>query len=639
MSSFLPHKPHYDKIWEEFQNQAQILGETTILPGASDLQNDASWTLDQLSHTFSDVMKELRSVKLPHDSGVQLDQPFYTPYGKPSMTLDPDVGLAEAHQLVQEAWKRRHIFRSTRLESTLKSILRSYTVEKKRLGLVSEKSFQFTPFPAKLRKGSEAGDLVRNYKQMGVTDLLDIQARAARDYYTSIYLFLYLRGFSVKNLTVSASAMCLTTCIDYVGALDDPCMGGKEAYMTAMLDSLKVKGAKWASGVDEVITTCAFLSRKMELVDQYEKDPTLSISPSHPTPLEYMENRWWDGALPIYFKLPLLYQDDHGVPITDKYAPIGTSQCHEIKKAIETIIRYNELADVHNDIFAEEPFNEVHLAGRYGGLPAVIDYADVCASTVDEVAACNCGAGDASHDYGTDMAIGSVAWFSIVPHYRVVTHLAETHEMTDPFYAALTKKARHGAFITGKIADTGKQAALHHENWVPTHKMTSLSPYTSGECKHCAVIGDWVVNRCLYRDDRPSKSGRLRKFVTSEVHLQSSVVMEGFWGQVVTLIAGNEFPKEIVTRCRDVVDAVWETLRAAQGGASPDEMAKCVVNNHMAIDQTIIATHSVERGHVLRRAMVGALSTMVDRTDVAVYQRMMDSSFCLSGVEVNRVEE
>lgn len=163
-----------------------------------------------------------------------------------------------------------------------------------------------------------------------------------------------------------------------------------------------------SSNSDRLFELEHFLNRSRNESGKMKVSPT-----ENPTPFEFLESRWWEAAMPIFFKLAIALNNGVGVPIDEGWNPVGTRICTSIRKAIDIIIRYNEIIDVLHDAHSNEPMNEVHVAMRYGGLTAVKEYAAAC---VDEVATCQCSAGDASHEYAADIAIGSSAWYGHVPH-------------------------------------------------------------------------------------------------------------------------------------------------------------------------------------------------------------------------------
>ncbi|OXA42173.1 hypothetical protein Fcan01_23272 [Folsomia candida] len=438
------------------------------------------------------------------------------------------------------------------------------------------------------------------------------------------------------TLSVCTSALCMTTCTDYVDAPDDPKMGGREAYAKAVVDSIKIGGSKFAPFMDELVTTSAMIAHKTEILDQclagkMETAPPLGRSI---TPFEYFESRWWEAAMTVFFKMPLLLDGGaDGVPCDENWIPLGTRVCPCIRKAVDVIIRYDELVDIFHDLHSDEPMNEIHVAARYGGIEAVRDYAWASAGSVDEVATCNCIAGETSHEWGADIAIGSSAWYAVVPHYRAFTQLAETRHLTSEKYAALAAKANHAGFITSYIADTGNSGMFHTNEWVSLTKLISLDPHVSGECQHCQVIGDWIVHRCLYRDDKKGKVEALRRFIAKTVHLKSDTNMDGFFGNILKIVAADGFPRSVVDHCVTAVDEVWKTLCGAAANMETKVVSTQVVVNHVRVDKALVETYEHDRGYILRRGICGTLSVMMDRMSVSPYPRLMDAAIIYSSRE------
>lgn len=80
------------------------------------------------------------------------------------------------------------------------------------------------------------------------------------------------------------------------------------------------------------------------------------------TPFEYFESRWWEAAMTVFFKMPLLLDGGgNGVPCDENWIPLGTRLCPSIRKAVDVIIRYDELVDIFHDIHSNEPMNEIHV--------------------------------------------------------------------------------------------------------------------------------------------------------------------------------------------------------------------------------------------------------------------------------------
>lgn len=59
---------------------------------------------------------------------------------------------------------------------------------------------------------------------------------------------------------------------------------------------------------------------------------------------------------------------------------------------------------------------------------------------------------------------------------------------------------------------------------------------------------------------------------------------------------------------------------------SPTVVATKVIENQVGLDKAYIESHNYSEGHSLRRGIGGALSLMFDRTDVAIYPRILDAA-------------
>ncbi|OXA54074.1 hypothetical protein Fcan01_11223 [Folsomia candida] len=193
-------------------------------------------------------------------------------------------------------------------------------------------------------------------------------------------------------------------------------------------------------------------------------------------------------------------------------------------------------------------------------------------------------------------------------------------------------KANHAGFITSNIADTGNSGMFHTIEWDSLTTLKSLDPYVSGmgECQHCPEIGNWIVHRCLYRDDKKGKAEALRRFIAKRVHLRGEKNMGGFFGEVLKIVAGDQFPGSLVDHCVTVVDEVWKTLCGAAANEEIKVVSTQVVLNHVRVDKALVETYDHDRGYILRRGICGTLSVMMGRMSVSPYPRLMDAAIIYS---------
>jgi hypothetical protein len=233
-----------------------------------------------------------------------------------------------------------------------------------------------------------------------------------------------------------------------------------------------------------------------------------------------------------------------------------------------------------------------------------------------------------AHDYATDLAIGSNQYFGIVPRYRVISQLAELAHVTKEEYRKLLKDSNHAAFITSEFAVVKEDIGLlHKENWAPVYVIEKLD--TRGpDCQHCKYITNWIVNRCLYRDELDERVEKIRKFVKTRIHNNPSNKMDKMWGELFAIIVqGKGIPKEFEEQGTLCIEEIWKLLRAAADQTmTAEELITPVVDLQTILDKVIIDTHQVFYGYILRRGLIGLGSLIFDRTDAAAYERILKAA-------------
>jgi len=644
--SYSSFKEVIDRVWKRVEERKEkaVNGGKKITT-SKDPTEDSPWSFGALCDYMAQGVSELNTnlSNLKDWTTVAEIEAYYIPYGPvpPSGEWNTE-GTLEATNVIKliQAGHRQSLFKNTRVDNTVRHIARDFLAEKQgKIFSTDVRAFRFVPYPFKIEKGSEITPLAKKYVEMGVTSKKEIRARAMRDYFCSAYLWQFLKGFTLKNLSISAAITSFAIFADFMGAADGPDYGGIETYANVIADGLNFIGNKnYVIATDHVVFTSSFMRYKIQTIEQvlaggfqfniFENKPS-------PTPFDFFEARWWDACLAPWFKIPIvLANGTSGVPVDSEWSPIGTKNCCAIRKAVDMTIRGNEILDVSSDEMTGELFNEVTVAARYGGLPAVINYAEACASVIDDVAGCPCG--DLSHDWATDNAAGISAWAIFCVRYNALTQLNEIAHLTTSKFSTLLAESNHGAFITSRIAVLENYGMLHDNNWAPMYKVIYAEPYTCGNCEHCEVLGKWLVNRCLYRDDREGKGVAIRNLVKTQIHLSSSREMTGFWEAVVRIAAGDTEPADILELCINLIKRIWKTLRnTIEKQLDLDELRAQVVNINVAVDMALAKTHKIPNGHTIRRAIIGALSAMVDRTDIAVYQRLLGGMITYSQDQVN----
>lgn len=259
MSTFSSYKPIFDSIMQGMEDPCPLVRGVAVPPN-SELEKDSSWSLSRVSEGFAEVERESRAVKLHPDTVFAFGpDPPYIPYGAAHIARNPG-DMAAAGALLQTAFARKDYFVGTRVNENLRRIMQDFVTE-------NPGKFKFYAYPLLLPKSSEGREVAEYYGKCGIaTDRADFNARAVRDYYFSIYSWTMIRNFSLVSLSVTAGMMCLTTGADYVGAVDDPGTGGKEAYIAGAIDAMKMTGSRMPALLNEVITVTGFIYHKTDLL-------------------------------------------------------------------------------------------------------------------------------------------------------------------------------------------------------------------------------------------------------------------------------------------------------------------------------------------------------------------------------------
>lgn len=637
---YASYAPVFDKIWNSIAEKKAI-GSTSRDPPKT-LQ-DCSWTIGTLCQDLEEGFRLRKSlVQSKSNAAVTQEEEPYISYGKVSpMNNHPNSKKAE--QLLNSLYKEKYrgVFANTRIETNMKNVIRDYALEKKTGTLFSIKSFQFKSFNFQLKKGTEVKEVYREYCKMGVVTAEEFYARAIRDFYNAVFMLQFIKGFDPNILSICSSIHCLTSCIDYVGAPDGCKSGGRKAYEAAITDGLTLCGGDcYAKSVNDVILVASYMKYKDDTLYSYCKNLD-ELQPqrdgySVPSPFEYLETRWWDGTGPSYFTMPFVFSNKSAIPVDDDGVPVGARHCPAIRAGVDATFRYNDIIDVIHDVEFGEPFNEVHIASRYGGFAAIFGYADAVAATVENVANCDCSVGDKIHDWATDQANGAACFYVLVPRYRAFTQLAETRKLTSSIFEELMKTSNHGAFLTTRIAkidDSKNRGVLHDENWMPIYTVVTIQRHVEGQdCQHCEEICKWVVGRCIYRKARATYKNTIKQFIRSSVHENSCPDMTTFFGDLIRILGNSQFSENIVEACADSVDTIWKTLTwAGSDSCHLADLAAKIVENHILINKVILKTHQVPRAHPLRRVTLGAISLMMDRTHLGIYPRILDAAIINAG--------
>ncbi|XP_044715036.1 uncharacterized protein HRG_11304 [Hirsutella rhossiliensis] len=151
----------------------------------------------------------------------------------------------------------------------------------------------------------------------------------------------------------------MTTAIDYVGAGDDPIGGGHDAYMAAASEGVACLAGKAATqALRDMVIADSFMVAKDEMTeaarDISNTDEFIRLGGGGVTPIEFLRARWWDAAMVPYHRLVM--GTSHYKHLTDNLGTFSIADtCGNIKRAVDSIIRYNEIADIVSDYTNQFP--------------------------------------------------------------------------------------------------------------------------------------------------------------------------------------------------------------------------------------------------------------------------------------------
>ncbi|ACU38662.1 hypothetical protein [Actinosynnema mirum] len=278
------------------------------------------------------------------------------------------------------------------------------------------------------RKGGEVGRLWEEYRRRvpGATE----PGMAVRDLWGSAYAWQFIRADG-RVLDVCGSLLALTSAVDYCGAPDDPGAGARWAYAAVASEGLELlSGPAVARAVLDVAAVGGLMALKDGLpapggsgagrVRAGGRGPS-GVAVGLVDPAGYALARAWDGAVGPYLRLPLG---------TGEYRRLagaegefrGFSGCRAIRRAVENIVRYNDITDAVTDFAHGESFNEVNLALALGGASAITGFGAALAELTDAALECGCGAD--GHEEAAEVSMGAALWYLLMPRYLAGSQFA-----------------------------------------------------------------------------------------------------------------------------------------------------------------------------------------------------------------------
>ncbi|MFE3465834.1 hypothetical protein [Streptomyces sp. NPDC059185] len=276
------------------------------------------------------------------------------------------------------------------------------------------------------RKGGEIAGLLAEYCSRNAREPALAVPMAIRDFYAAIYSLQFIRSSDARLLDLCGSALCLTSAVDFVGSSDDAGGAGLAAYAVAAGEGLGcLGGAGTAQVLRDIVLTDTLMKAKDAMATTVagiaDLEGFVSRCGGPVTPEEFLTARWWDAAMPPYHRLvggTAAYKH-----LTDDLGSFrAADSCGWIKRAIDSLIRYDEMIDLISDYVHGECFNEALVAVAVGGSDALLGYGNAVAAVTHEVLACGCGA--PGHEEAAEMAMGGCLYYLLAPRWMMRRQLA-----------------------------------------------------------------------------------------------------------------------------------------------------------------------------------------------------------------------
>ncbi|TFY87637.1 hypothetical protein DYL59_17770 [Pseudomonas kairouanensis] len=477
------------------------------------------------------------------------------------------------------------------------------------------------------KKGLEVERLPDAYRTLlpGVK-AQDVPAMILRDFCASTFAWQYIRSPDARVHDLCGSLMVLTTAIDYVGAKDDPGAVGR-AYQVAGSDGLVHLGGRAIhQAVQDMVVACAFMITKDEMVaaSQYHGDLLAFIDAAGGpvTPAEFFVGRWWDAGMCPYHRM-VMNSDGYHSLMNEADAFDSFAHCHAVRRAIDNLIRYNEVIDLVPDYTNGEVFNEARVALSLGGVEAVREYGTCLACVTDEVLRCECGA--RGHEVAAEMSMGGALWYLLLPRFQVWRQLHAFRDGPGHVGTAFAPLPA-GQRLQGVMLKLLPGECLHDRSWKPLWQVGSAAqgPTLISE------LARRVMLRCLLPQNRQHPHALehliaplLERCDRLETLLELRELAEYWVGLFdacleVSSVSPTAYP-QILNALRAALLRAWQDTVACdvQAGADTERL-------YVDCDSAVRRTYALPlaMGLVVRRAFFGVATSAVELGGFNPYARL-----------------
>jgi hypothetical protein len=481
------------------------------------------------------------------------------------------------------------------------------------------------------KKGGEAHRLIREYSRHHAQGADSAAPMVLRDFYSSIYAWQFIRCIDEQTIDLCGAALCLTTAIDYVGASDDPAGGGYDVYIAAASEGVACLAGKAATqALQDMVIADAFMVTKDAMAEKAKEindtDFFIGANGGPVTPNQFLLARWWDAAMVPYHRL--IMSTTHYKNLTDSLGTFKSADsCGRIKRAVDSIIRYDEIVDAVSDYVNKECFNEFLVALAAGGSKSTRNYAHAVARVIDDALECDCG--ENGHEEAAELAMGACLWYQLAPRYMARRQLLSYAAGTDVVREAYAWPAPGERLSAAADVCLRPGNTLHATTWEPLWKESrdsrqpavarlarriakrSLTGDAGQEARrNCEKHARSVLAECDTLDDEEY----LRALSEKWCHLFETVL--------AGVPMGKDIPHELSRQLCSVIGRIWQhtVVGTRPGDAAEGFDEQLFIDVDRAVRRTYLLPPA--QGTAVRRAFFGVTTSAVELSGLGPYARL-----------------
>ncbi|MEV0277652.1 hypothetical protein AB0I22_14915 [Streptomyces sp. NPDC050610] len=492
------------------------------------------------------------------------------------------------------------------------------------------------------KKGGEVRRLLDEYVARNAESAESAVPMILRDFFASIYRWQIPRVRDGRMLDLCGATRNLTMAVDYPGAPDDSAGGGYDSYVAAASEGLACLGGKAATQAlkDSAVTDAVILMKNSiteSCLDASGSEEDCLPAPEIVTPDEYLVARWWDGDMVGFYRLAMGTAEYRH--LSDELGCFQAIQaCGRMKRAVENLIRYNDIIDVISDYTSREAFNELHVALSAKGSDSVIGYANALAAVTDRVIDCDCQ--EDGHQEAAEMAMGACLWYLMVPRYRGRAQIDCLSRTPRDDVRASFDWLPCGERLTD-VSSTALASGntLHSPGWEPLWFKEPQGDGDRGAASRAAVedlamrtarrlrlpreVEIDPVIETLQAEAREVLEGCESLTDTASLCALSEKWCKLFDIGVLDLDGKPVHSRDTQEELRSLIPRIWSHVVVGSEGMATSDTDEGLF---MDVDRTVARTYleSQEVGLILRRAFFGVTTSAVELSGLNPYGRLAD---------------